>query len=134
MTTQVVILAAGMGSRLGRSLPKPLTELSDGRTIMQQQITSLREGTITEDGLDRLVQQFIVTYFLDNETNADQANMLARAELYQGDFRRAAQFVEELRAVTPEQIQQAARTYMSRVRWAYVGDPSKVTPARMLRF
>ena len=29
---QVVILAAGMGSRLGRALPKPLTELSDGRT------------------------------------------------------------------------------------------------------
>ena len=37
MTLQTVILAAGMGSRLGRSLPKPLTELSDGRSIMQQQ-------------------------------------------------------------------------------------------------
>jgi zinc protease len=110
------------------------TQPDEVLTIMQQQITSLREGTITNEGLDRLVQQFIVTYFLDNETNADQANMLARAELYQGDFRRAAQFVEELRAVTPEQIQQAARTYMSKVRWAYVGDPSKVTPARMLRF
>ncbi|MEY4957083.1 MAG: hypothetical protein RL409_1340 [Gemmatimonadota bacterium] len=110
------------------------TQPDEVLTIMRQQITSLREGTITDEGLDRLVQQFIVTYFLDNETNADQANMLARAELYQGDFRRAAQFVEELRAVTPEQIQQAARTYMSKVRWAYVGDPSKVTPARMLRF
>ena len=110
------------------------TQPDEVLTIMQQQIASLREGTITNEGLDRLVQQFIVTYFLDNETNADQANMLARAELYQGDFRRAAQFVEELRAVTPEQIQQAARTYMNKVRWAYVGDPSKVTPARMLRF
>ena len=56
---------------------------------------------------------------------------LARAELYQGDFRRANRFVQELRAVTPEDIQRAARTYMSKVRWAYVGDPSKVTPARM---
>ncbi len=37
MTLQIVILAAGMGSRLGRSLPKPLTELNDGRSIMQQQ-------------------------------------------------------------------------------------------------
>jgi len=110
------------------------TQPDEVLAIMQQQITSLREGTITNDGLERLVQQFIVTYFLDNETNADQANMLARAELYQGDFRRAAQFVDELRAVTPAQIQQAARTYMSNVRWAYVGDPSKVTPARMLRF
>lgn len=35
--TKIVILAAGMGSRLGRSLPKPLTALSDGRTIMGQQ-------------------------------------------------------------------------------------------------
>ena len=26
-----------MGSRLGRTLPKSLTELSDGRTIMRQQ-------------------------------------------------------------------------------------------------
>ena len=42
MTLQTVILAAGMGSRLGRSLPKPLTELSDGRSIMQQQLDNLR--------------------------------------------------------------------------------------------
>jgi CDP-glycerol glycerophosphotransferase len=31
-----------MGSRLGRSLPKPLTELSDGRSIMQQQHDNIR--------------------------------------------------------------------------------------------
>lgn len=42
MTLQIVILAAGMGSRLGRSLPKPLTELADGRTIMQQQHENIR--------------------------------------------------------------------------------------------
>ena len=42
MTLQTVILAAGMGSRLGRSLPKPLTELSDGRTIMGQQHDNIR--------------------------------------------------------------------------------------------
>src|SRR6478735_6082445 len=31
-----------MGSRLGRALPKPLTELSDGRSIMQQQHDNIR--------------------------------------------------------------------------------------------
>ena len=102
--------------------------------IMQEQVGSLKESWITADGLDRLVQQFIVTYFLDNETNADQANMLARAELYQGDYRRADRFVEELRAVTPEDIRNAARKYMTNIRWAYVGNPARVTPARLLRF
>ena len=42
MTLQIVILAAGMGSRLGRSLPKPLTVLADGRSIMQQQHDNIR--------------------------------------------------------------------------------------------
>ncbi|MRH29675.1 NTP transferase domain-containing protein [Microbacterium sp. SYP-A9085] len=42
MTLQTVILAAGMGSRLGRSLPKPLTTLTDGRTIMGQQHDNIR--------------------------------------------------------------------------------------------
>jgi choline kinase len=40
---QVVILAAGMGTRLGREDPKPLTPLLDGRTILQRQIDGLRE-------------------------------------------------------------------------------------------
>jgi choline kinase len=41
MSKQVVILAAGMGTRLARPLPKPLTELRDGRSIMKQQIDNL---------------------------------------------------------------------------------------------
>jgi choline kinase len=39
---QVVILAAGMGTRLGRSTPKPLTPLHDGRTILERQVDNLR--------------------------------------------------------------------------------------------
>ena len=44
MSLQIVILAAGMGSRLGRALPKPLTELSDGRSIMRQQHDNIRSA------------------------------------------------------------------------------------------
>ena len=40
---QVVLLAAGMGTRLGRPLPKPLTELKTGKSIMAQQIDNVRE-------------------------------------------------------------------------------------------
>ena len=102
--------------------------------IMMNEISSLKEGTISDEGLERLVQQFIVTYFLDNETNADQANLLARAELYQNDYRRASRFVDELREVTPKDIQRAASKYMVDVRWAYVGDPSKLTMSLLNRF
>ncbi|WP_241037148.1 NTP transferase domain-containing protein [Blastococcus litoris] len=39
---QVVVLAAGMGTRLGRDHPKPLTPLHDGRSILQRQLDGLR--------------------------------------------------------------------------------------------
>ena len=38
---QFVILAAGIGSRLGNPLPKPLTILNSGKSIMQQQVDNL---------------------------------------------------------------------------------------------
>lgn len=41
MARQAVILAAGMGTRLGRPFPKPLTELADGQSIMNQQVSKL---------------------------------------------------------------------------------------------
>jgi choline kinase len=37
MSIQVIILAAGMGTRLGRPHPKPLTQLKTGQSIMNQQ-------------------------------------------------------------------------------------------------
>lgn len=38
---KIVILAAGIGSRLGNPYPKPLTRLNNGKKIMQQQVEHL---------------------------------------------------------------------------------------------
>ncbi|MDO8732827.1 MAG: phosphocholine cytidylyltransferase family protein [Actinomycetota bacterium] len=44
MNYQAVILAAGMGTRLGKQpWPKPLTPLADGRSIMRQQLDNLQQ-------------------------------------------------------------------------------------------
>lgn len=41
MAIQIVILAAGMGTRLAKPWPKPLTPLADGRSILKQQIDNI---------------------------------------------------------------------------------------------
>jgi choline kinase len=38
---KIIILAAGIGSRLGNPFPKPLTPLKDGESIMQKQLYSI---------------------------------------------------------------------------------------------
>jgi len=102
--------------------------------LMRQQITALQQGTIDREALERLVQQFITEYFLNNETNAEQANFLARAQLYRGDFRIADLFVDELRQVSPEDVQRVARQYMRDVRFAYVGDSLRLSPRALKGF
>jgi choline kinase len=47
---KAVILAAGIGSRLGNPRPKPLTRLSNGERIMERQILFL-QSLLTEDDI-----------------------------------------------------------------------------------
>lgn len=81
MTIQAVILAAGMGTRLGRPFPKPLTPLNDGRTIMQQQMDNLiqsfgddlRISTVVGFKLDLILEAFPDVNYIYNEAY-DQTN------------------------------------------------------------
>lgn len=81
MSQQIVILAAGMGTRLARPLPKPLTELGDGRTIMQQQIDNLESSfgesyrllIVVGFKLEAIIERFPQASFVYNEV-FDQTN------------------------------------------------------------
>lgn len=102
--------------------------------LMYTAVKELQDGLLDADGLGRLEQQFLTEYFLDNETNDAQADFLARAELYRGDYRLGEKFVEELKSVTPQAVQRVARRYMKGMRFAYVGDPSKLQRDLITRF
>lgn len=81
MSKQVIILAAGMGTRLARPLPKPLTELRDGRSIMKQQIDNLssvfgenyRVMIVVGFKLEAIIERFPEATFVYNELY-DQTN------------------------------------------------------------
>jgi zinc protease len=110
------------------------TEPDSVLTIMRREVEALKRGFIDPEGLRLLVQQFITEFFLDNETNSDQATFLARSQLYRGDYRIASRFVDELRKVTPEDIQRVSRQYLTGLTMAYVGDPRRITAARLTTF
>jgi zinc protease len=102
--------------------------------LMYTAVKELQDGLLDKEGLERLEQQFLTEYFLDNETNDAQASFLARAQLYRGDYKLADKFVEELKSVSPEAVQRVARRYMKGIRFAYVGDPSRLRRDLITRF
>ncbi len=95
MTVQAVILAAGMGTRLGRPWPKPLTPLSDGRTIMQQQMDNLLAGfediritTVIGFKLELIIEAFPNVGYVYNEsydqTNTNRSLLMALRQSMDG--------------------------------------------------
>ncbi|MGI8618479.1 MAG: M16 family metallopeptidase [Gemmatimonadaceae bacterium] len=102
--------------------------------LMRKHVTELQRELIDAEGLKRLSAQFVTEYLLDNETNAAQADFLARAELFRGDYKVAERFVDELRDVTPQEVRAVAQKYMKGMRFAYVGDSAKVDRRLLLNF
>ena len=102
--------------------------------IMLTELKTLKLFPIQTEMLRPIVQQFITEYFLQNETSTAQADFLARAQLYRGDYTAGERFVAELRAVTGADVRRVAQRYLANARWAYVGDPNRVTRDRMLVF
>lgn len=61
--------------------------------------------------------------------NAVFLPMAAQSDGGLGGWRRADTFLERVRAVTPADVQRVARTYLKGVRFAVVGDSTKIDRA-----
>lgn len=102
--------------------------------LMRAEIERLQRELIDPRGLERLIQQFITDFFLKNETNGDQATFLARAQIYQGDYRAANRFVDDLRRVRPEDVRRVARQYIHDFRFVYLGKPDALSRSLIAQF
>lgn len=97
--------------------------------VMRHEVERLKSEPIPVTQLGETVNGFLTRYFLRQEANMNQAATLGAYELVGGGWRRADTFLERVRAVTPADVQRVARTYLKGVRFAVVGDSTKVDRA-----
>jgi zinc protease len=94
--------------------------------VMLDEITRLQREPVSQDELKGTAQQFLTRYYMGQETNAAQAGELAQYELLGGGWRNSALFLERLRAVTPQDVQRVANTYMRNLQFVVLGNPQSV--------
>jgi predicted Zn-dependent peptidase len=94
--------------------------------VMLDEITRLQREPVSQDELKGTAQQFLTRYYMGQETNAAQAGELAQYELIGGGWRNSAAFLERLRAVTPQDVQRVANTYMRNLQFVVLGNPQSV--------
>jgi zinc protease len=94
--------------------------------LIRQAVSDLQVVTIDYLHLHELLDSYVFEYLEANATAVDQADFLARAELYLGDFKRGDEFTKRLSWVTSREIADAARRYMSKLQYAYLGDTTRM--------
>jgi zinc protease len=95
-------------------------------SVMLGEIARLQREPVGRMDITATVSQYLTSYYMDQETNTAQAGELAKFELIGGGWRNSLDFIERLRAVTPEDVQRVARTYMRNIRFVVLGNPDRV--------
>jgi predicted Zn-dependent peptidase len=101
--------------------PRP----NDAIKVMFDEIERMQRDTIREKPLADIINGFLTTYYLKLETNDALAARLGEYELLGGGWQKAMNWLDEVRKVTPTDIQRVANTYLKNFRFAVIGDPSK---------
>ncbi|HET7248615.1 MAG TPA: pitrilysin family protein [Gemmatimonadales bacterium] len=113
--------AVGVGG-LYASTPKPEEVLP----IMYDQIRWLLQDPLDGFVLHQFVTSFRLQYVARNGSDADQADLLARAELYLGDYQKTDRFLQQLYRIGPEDVRRVADRYMRIIQWAYIGNTERM--------
>lgn len=99
--------------------------------IFNNTVEYMRENTIRRYDLQRYYDQYITSYYSMNESNAEQADFLARHELLRGDWRLAGRYMDEIKAVQGHEIRAATRRYVRGINYAFLGNAAQVPRKEM---
>lgn len=93
---------------------------------MVAQIRFLQERQLNLGIIDEIASFFLTRHYIGQETSTAQVAELAKYELIGGGWKNSFQFLNGVRAVSPEDIRTVANKYMKNIRYIYIGDPSAI--------
>jgi len=94
--------------------------------VMIGELQRLKDELIPERELENKKRQFITYYYLNNETNQNQATVLTFFELSGSGYEETNKFIEKLMKVTPKDIQSVATKYMNNLQFVLIGNPESL--------
>lgn len=105
---------------------------ADPETTMKvifDQVAELKLLEVPKVSLDETINVFVTSYYMGLETNGEQAGFLGRWHITTGSWTNSQKILNQIKAVTPTDVQRVAQRYMTNYRFALVGDKSKAQSA-----
>ncbi len=118
--------AAGLGQfftnwgRIYVTAVKPETTM----TVMIDEVKKLQNEPVSTEVLNGQRNTFLTSYYMNTETNASQADLLARYEISGAGYAEGEKFMQNIRKVTPADIQKVCQKYMHNLQFVLLGNPA----------
>jgi predicted Zn-dependent peptidase len=94
--------------------------------VIYDEVDKLEQGKFSKKQLEQSRNVFLTEHYMDLETNGSQASLLAQSEIIAGDWKSHADFIEQVRDVSSEDVSRVAKTYMKNYQFGIVGKPANV--------
>jgi zinc protease len=95
-------------------------------TVMVDEIKKLQNEPVSAKSLKDKRNVYVTGYYLNVETNASQANMLAHYELSGAGYQKATKLMENISKVTAEEIQKVCSEYIHNLQFVLIGNPASL--------
>ncbi len=118
--------AAGLGQlftnwgRIYVTAVKPETTM----TVMIDEVKKLQNEPVSTEVLNGQRNTFLTGYYMNTETNGAQAELLARYEISGVGYAEGEKFMQNIRKVTPGDIQKVCQKYMHNLQFVLLGNPT----------
>ncbi|WP_335110535.1 M16 family metallopeptidase [Nostoc sp.] len=88
-------------------------ELGKIAQVLQESLAKLQQQPVTTEELNRAKTQLQASYILGNQDITSQASQLGYNQTVAGDYRYIEKYLAAIAKVTPDEVQQAAKTYLN---------------------
>jgi len=97
------------------------TKPNEAVKVMSDELRKIRKEGFRADELRDSKEGMTTNMFLQEETNAGQADALTRMEVLGGGAENLGRYMDQVRAVTLDDVNAVVKKYMNNIRWVYLG-------------
>ena len=94
--------------------------------VMINELKKIKSKQISEKDLTDQISVFITSFYMNNETSQSQAENLANYELSGVGYEMSEKFIENLKMVTPENVQKVCQKYIKNLQFVLLGNPKSL--------
>lgn len=96
--------------------------------VARNMVDKIKKEGFPADDVKNKKNTYTTYQYYSNETNGSLCNLVASNELLQGDWHRAFTIKDDLKKVSPDEVNKVFNKYVGNFTWVYQGDPKQVNP------